>query len=449
MGKLSRISCENAKPFTGRDRLLPDGDALYLRVRSHGRKTWILDYTFRGERRKPTIGMYDSSGAPGESISEWLRHGQLSLAQARAIAGNWKAARRAGHDAYLEWEALLAKEEEDRAAKEAAISAEAALPTVSDAIDQFITKHMAGKISAPAIRYRLDLLANILGEQKIDSVKRQDVIAALETIAEGRKRGKDGKLMGAKQLAGEVLIQAKRVWRFAEAREWVSASCIERLTRRDFDAKPVKRENVLRIDELVEVWKALSDPLRCKSDPVTIAALKILVLTGQRESEVTDALWQEFDLDAGLWKIPASRTKKKRAHLVHLAPPAVEILTDLKALTGKQPFVFASPLKKGQAIYGRSVAHALSLMFSRGALPNVTRCTVHDLRRTLITRLPNLGIELFIGHKIANHVLPGVLGHYNHAEYLEERKDALERWAERIETLAEQTNVIQLQQSAA
>ena len=64
-------------------------------------------------------------------------------------------------------------------------------------------------------------------------------------------------------------------------------------------------------------------------------------------------------------------------------------------------------------------------MFKRGALPRVTPCHVHDLRRTSITRLPDLGFEPFIGHKIANHVLPGVLAHYNHNEYLEKRKQAL------------------------
>ncbi len=449
MGKLSQVSCEKAKPFKGKDRILLDGDGLYLRVRAHGTKTWEIDYMFKGERPKPTIGVFDCNGAPGDSISEWLRHGRLSLAQARAIAGNWKSARRAGHDAYREWEALLEKEKKDAAAAEAAKAAEAAQPTVSDAIEQFMGKHMSGKKSAPAIRYRLDLLAGILGDKKIATIKRQDVIAALEGIAEGRRKNKQGESIPAKQLAGEVLIQAKRVWRFAEAREWVSISCIERLTRKDFDARPVKRDTVLRIDEVVELWRVLHDPLRCKADPVTIAALKLVVLTGQREREVTDAEWKEFDLDAGLWKIPATRTKKERAHLVHLAPQAVKILTELKPLTGKQAFVFASPLKEKQPIYGRSIANALATLFARGYLPSVTRCHVHDLRRTLITRLPDLGIEPFIGHKIANHVLPGVLAHYNHAEYLEQRKDALERWADRIETLAGQSNIIQLHRPAA
>ena len=217
---------------------------------------------------------------------------------------------------------------------------------------------------------------------------------------------------------------------------FLTASCIEQLTSRDFDARPVKRDVALRLDELVEVWKALVDPARCKADAVTVAALKMLILTGQREREVTDAEWTEFDLETGIWKIPATRTKKNRAHLVHLAPEAVTIIDRLKPLTGRKKYVFASPLKKDQAIYGRSVNNALLLLFVRGALPNVTRCHVHDLRRTPITRLPDLGFEPFIAHKIANHVLPGVLAHYNHNECLPQREAALKAWAHLIDEMA-------------
>lgn len=443
MGKLAAVTCESAKPDKGRDRLLGDGDGLFLRVRPHGTKTWLVEFEFNGSRTKYTIGVYDRDGAPGDSIPEWLRHGRLSLTQGRAIAGNWKDARRAGHDPVAEWEALLAREREAEASRKAAEEAETTRPTVGQAIDTFMARHMAGKKSAPAIRYRLDRLAADLGERKIHEVTRKEVIAALDKIADGQREGKT-----AKQLAGEVLVQAKRLWRFAEAREWVETSCIEKLTRKDFDARPVKRDVTLRLDELAEIWRALQDPERCKSDPVTVAAMQLLILTGQREREVTDAEWPEFDLDAGLWKIPAARTKKERAHLVHLAPQAIAILAELKKITGKTRHAFESPLRPGQALYGRAVNNALATLFARGALPNVTRCVVHDFRRTLITRLPDLGFEPFIGHKIANHVLPGVLAHYNHNSYEAQREAALKAWADRIEALAKGKNVVQLQRSA-
>lgn len=443
MGKLAAVTCETAKPDPKRDRLIGDGDGLFLRVRTHGTKTWMIEYEHQGKRTKYTIGGYSRDGAPGESISHWLRHGQQSLAQARSIAGAWKAARRGGHDPAAEWEALLDQERKTEAAKLAAEEAERNQPTVKDVIDSFMQKIMAGKKSAPAILYRLDRLAAHIGDRKIRDVTRQDVIAALDTIAQGEREGKT-----AKQLAGEVLTQAKRLWRFAAEREWVADSPIEKLTRAAFDAKPTKRDVTLRLDELAAIWRALGNPEQCKSDPVTIAAMKLLILTGQREGEVCGAGWAEFDLDAGLWRLPAERTKTGRAHLVHLAPQVVAILRALRAITGKKQYAFASPLRLKQAIYGRTVNNALLTMFKGGKLPNVTQCHVHDFRRTLISRLPDLGFEPFLGHKIANHVLSGVFAHYNHNSYEEQRRAALEAWAARIELLASGVNVIQLEKGA-
>ncbi len=443
MGKLAAVTCETAKPDLKRDRLLGDGDGLFLRVRPHGTKTWVIEYEHLGKRTKYTIGGYARDGAPGNSIPEWLRHGQQSLTQARSIAGSWKAARRGGHDPVAEWESLLEQERRAEAAKRAESEAERMQPTVKNAVDLFMEKIMSGKNSAPAIRYRLGRLSALIGDRKIRDVKRQDVITALDSIAQGERKGKT-----AKQLAGEVLTQAKRLWRFAAEREWVGDSPIEKLTRAAFDAKPNKRDVTLRLDELATIWRVLDNPVLCKSNPVTIAAMKLLILTGQRESEVCGAEWTEFDLNAGLWRLPAERTKSKRAHLVHLAPQAVAILQALKPITGKRPHAFASPLKPGQAINGRAVNNSLTAMFKTGKLPNVTRCHVHDFRRTLISRLPDLGFEPFLGHKIANHVMSGVFAHYNHNSYEEKRKEALGAWAARIESLISSPNVAYLTRTA-
>jgi len=445
MGKLSAAACFNAKPDrSGRDVFLGDGDGLSLRIRGNGTRTWVIEYLFEGTRRRFTIGILDKQGAAGESISSWLDNGRLTLAQARAIAGQWKADRHAGRDPIAERESRLAALRAAEEAQRDAAAREAAQPTVREVVEHFAAKHLARKKSGPAMRYRLDRLANVIGDRKLRDLKRKDVIAALERIAEGQIEGRT-----AKHLAGEVLVQAKRLWRFAAAREWIDASCIDVLTRADIDARAVRRNVVLRLDEVAELWRALGDPARCKSDEITVAALRLLILTGQREREVTDAEWSEFDLEAGLWRLPVARTKSGRGHLVHLASEAVEILSILQTKTGKKRHVFASPLRRNQPIFGRSVNNALGGMFKRGVLGSVTPCHVHDLRRTLITRLPDLGFEPFIGHKIANHVLPGVLGHYNHNEYLPQREAALKAWAERIAALAADRKVVQFQRPAA
>src|SRR5947207_1880202 len=366
MPKLTDATCKTTKPRDRGDVLLGDGNGLYLRIRPGGTRVWVVDYLVGGRRRKINIAHYDPKGGQSESVDGLLDGGRLSLAQARFVAAAWKGIRREGRDPAADREAA-------KALARAAQAAEAAQPTIRDATDRFLGQHINGKKSAPATRYRLGRLVALIGDRLIRDVTRQDVISALEQIATGQKKGRT-----AKQLAGEILIVAKRLWRFAEAREWVAESCIGRLSRSDFDAKPRKRDVTLRLDELVEVWRALGDPERCKADPVIAAAMRLLILTGQRECEVTDAEWSEFDLASGLWHIPAARTKSGRAHLVYLAPQAVTILENLRPVTGHERYVFASPLMKGQPVYGRSVNNALLTMFKRGRIPNVTPCHVHD-----------------------------------------------------------------------
>ena len=94
MGKLAALACKTAKPDLKRDRLLGDGVGSFLQLRPKGTKTWFIVYDFRSMRTKYTIGGFLHEGAPGESISEWLRYGQRSLTQARAIAGNGRRPQR-------------------------------------------------------------------------------------------------------------------------------------------------------------------------------------------------------------------------------------------------------------------------------------------------------------------------------------------------------------------
>lgn len=425
MAKLTDRACATTKTHLSKNVPLGDGNGLWLIIQPGGTRSWMIDYVIKGTRRKQNIGNYDPKGGKSQDVNGLLDAGTLSLAQARLIAADWKQLRRAGRDPALE-------RREIKVAEQAKAEIELAQPTVREAASQFFQKHILGKRSADDIKYRLDRLSlSSLGDMKIRDVSRKNVIAVLEKVAEGRKPGKTAKI-----LAGEVLTTAKRLWRFAEAREWVSQSCLAPLTRKDFDAAYKPRQTRLRLDEIAELWNVLNDPIRCKSDPVTIAAIKLIILTGQRESEVAESEWGEFDLDAKIWHIPAHRTKMGRSHLVHLTPQAIKLLSEMKSISKNSRYVFTSPLKDNQPIWGRSLNNALISMYRRGHLSNITPCHIHDLRRTLISSLPDLGFAAHIGHKIANHQLQGVFAIYNHAEYLDERKAALLLWSSKIETLS-------------
>ena len=438
MAKLTDRACATTKPKPTGNILLGDGNNLWLVINPGGTRSWLIDYLIKGLRRKLIIGNYDSKGGESQIFNTLLDGGVLSLAQARAIAAEWKQLRRAGRDPVAERDELKALEKKQ-------LDAELAQPTVTEAANLFLKKNIAGKRSALAVKYRLDRISSsTLGKKKIRDVTRQNIIAAIEKVAEGRKDGKSAKL-----LAGEVLSAAKRLWRYAEAHEWVAQSCIATLRRQDFDAAYKPRQVRLRVDEIAELWRALNDPLRCKADHITICAIKLIILTGQRESEVASAEWSELNLDAGIWDIPAHRTKMERSHRVHLSPQAISVINAVKPITRTSRFVFASPLKENQPIWGRSLNGALATMFRLGRLSKVTSCHIHDLRRSLISGLPDLGFAAHIGHKIANHKLQGVFAIYNHAEYMDERKAALHLWAERIEILAMPDNIVQLTKQVA
>ena len=83
--------------------MLGDGHGLFLRVGPNGTETWVIEYEFQALRRKYSAGVFDADGAPGSIHGAWLASSRLSLSQARAIAGQWKAERRAGRDAVAEW----------------------------------------------------------------------------------------------------------------------------------------------------------------------------------------------------------------------------------------------------------------------------------------------------------------------------------------------------------
>ena len=97
------------------------------------------------------------------------------------------------------------------------------------------------------------------------------------------------------------------------------------------------REN----EQGIKTWVVeYSDPARCKADAATVAALQVVILTGEREREVTDASSTEFNLTADVWAMPPGRTKSGRAHLVHLAPRQVALTNwaeEIEALATNRP----------------------------------------------------------------------------------------------------------------
>jgi len=170
--------------------------------------------------------------------------------------------------------------------------------------------------------------------------------------------------------------------------------------------------------------------LRKYSSAVTRSATSLLFLTGVRTIELRAAEWKEFDFDNALWTIPEQRMKKRRKHLVPLSRQAITILRDLQALTGQFSLLFPGRNDVNSPISEATINKVLKILGYRG------KVTGHGFRHTLSTILHDKGfntdwVELQLAHVDKN----SIRGTYNHALYLDGRREMMQWYADYIDSL--------------
>ena len=206
------------------------------------------------------------------------------------------------------------------------------------------------------------------------------------------------------------------------------------------------RERVLTQGELAEVWTSLGTDHF--SDIV-----RLLILTAQRREEIGGLRWSEVDLDRSLLVLPPERTKNKREHPLPLSPQASAIIKRLaprgsvivpKAFAqAKRDLVFGEGLN-GFSGWGYSKARLDERLASQrkaGGAKSMPKWTLHDLRRTAATVMADkLSVSPWVVEAVLNHVSGhkgGVAGIYNRAKYEAEMRDALAKWANYVDDLAD------------
>jgi integrase len=187
------------------------------------------------------------------------------------------------------------------------------------------------------------------------------------------------------------------------------------------------RDRVLALEELSLVW-------RHAGEGDYSAIVRLLILTGQRREEVAAMTWAEVDLEGATWRIASERTKNARPHEVPLSQPALDILSARARVDGRA-LVFGS---RGPFSGWSKAKAALDarISASRGQAPTLWR--LHDIRRTVATRLADLGIQPHVIEAVLNHISghkAGVAGVYNRAAYATEKRAALDLWAGHVTAL--------------
>jgi integrase len=200
---------------------------------------------------------------------------------------------------------------------------------------------------------------------------------------------------------------------------------------------PASRERVLSADEMRWFWKG------CEAVGAPFGPMaKLLLLTGVRREEARAMRRGEMSAE-GLWSIPGSRTKNRRPHTVPLPPLARKIIASMPRIEGEAGFVFTIDGRRPLAGIAKCKERLDAAVLEaarpeRGADVTVAPWRMHDLRRTFVTGLIELGIAPHVVEAAVNHisgVKAGVAGVYNRSELLPERRTALERWAAHIEGL--------------
>jgi integrase len=184
------------------------------------------------------------------------------------------------------------------------------------------------------------------------------------------------------------------------------------------------RERVLDNGEIVRFWHACD-----KIHPTFAAVFRLLLLTGERLNEV--AGMRDSELDGEMWGLPGDRTKNKLPHQVPLPPLAMEIIESVPRIENC-PYVFTTN--------GRMPISGWSKIKREldKAMGNPEPWRLHDLRRTFVTHLCELGISPHVVEQLVNHQgghRGGVAGVYNKSVLMPERTKALHRWSQHIEGL--------------
>ncbi|MBY3420342.1 tyrosine-type recombinase/integrase [Rhizobium laguerreae] len=387
---------------------IPDGltVGLYLIVQPSGRKSWAVRYRFQGKSRKYTLGAYPA----------------LSLSFARDLARS-----------------LLTAVAEGKDPSRGPVQGDGptTVVTVSQALEDFFKRYVTANNRSSTARETRRLLEKELGaplgDRDIVSIVRSDITDQLDEISD----------RGAHIGANRTLAAMRRFFNWCVERDYVHASPCDRLKAPSVEKT---RERVLADDEIALIWEA-SERIGWPFGQF----VKLLLLTGQRRSEVAGMRRQELDWNRSLWTIPAPRSKNLQPHEVPLSVSAREVLASIHPVDSDEGLIFSTTGKSPISGYSKAkkrVDNAIQAILKERDGRNEAYClpswAFHDLRRTVATGMARAGVAQQVIEKVLNHTsgsLAGVAGIYNRHAFNSEKREALELWSQHVVNLVAKPHV--------
>lgn len=360
-----------------------DVPGLRVRVGVSGAKTFILRRRVAGKLRNITLGRY----GPRFGLADARRKARILLS--------------------------------DLEAGKAPPVPQGRSVTAKQTIRGLLPQYLATKAHLRSIADTKRILENNvlpdLGDRLADSVTRGDVTGLIDKLAER-----------SPSRARATLAQLSAFYTWALPRlDRLPANPCRDAGRPD---KPEARARVLDDDELTALWR-VADGEAAPWGP----AIKLLILTGARRSEVFQADRSEFDLDAGEWTIPPDRSKNGVANVVPLSPLAIEVLASIApAASGPKLFPSRANAERGASGYSKMQARFRASVDKDLKREAGRHWQMHDIRRTVATGLQRIGVRFEVTEAVLNHVSgskSGIAGVYQRHDWKAEKREALEKWA--------------------
>lgn len=370
---------------------LADGGGLYLLVNPNGTKYWRLKYRIAGKEKLLAVGVYPS----------------MTLAEARARRESAKKILAAGGDPMQE------KQEEKRAK----------LMAVTNSFEKLALEWYEHKRPTWSKGYADDILEYLqkdifpyIGERVITDIKPMDMLAVLRKM---EQRGVLDKLKKTRQACRQIFTYAVITGRAEHNPVLDLASALKTPRQKHFPH--------LMPDQLGEFLRALAN---YSGSRITQNATRLLMLTGVRTIELRAAEWNEVDFGLSLWQIPPERMKMRRPHVVPLSRQALAIMDEMKCISGRGRYIFPGRNDAGKPMSEAGINQVIKRIGYAG------RATGHGFRHTMSTILHEQGYNsAWIETQLAHADKNSIRGTYNHAQYLDGRRDMLQWYADYLDSL--------------
>lgn len=367
-----------------------DGDGLTFTLSKNGVAAWVLRYRYGGKQKELTIGRYPD----------------ITLSNARELATVARVKIQQGADVARD-KKLVAREK-------------ASAKTLRDLANDYLAKAqlvLADATFKQRKHHINDVILPKLGSLSVREVTTTDIVYLLESV-------------GKVHVASLVLIALSRIFKHGIAKHVVLTNpCIGISATAICDApKPTRLRLKLSEDELRVILPALHS-----IGIENALAIKILLSTCVRVSELVKAEWSHVDFDKSEWTIPKANSKTRNGITIPLAPAIVGWFKELQQFACGSDYVLPSRRAGGSKhphILTLTISVALNKLCNK--LESVRRFTPHDLRSTARSHLTGLGVNLIVAERCLNHSLGGLVGIYDQHDYMTERRTALELWTELI-----------------